>query len=124
MPVGRFGALDASIYSPESKEPAVARLPARASEGSGRELLGRETDPSRCGALTGGDADRPCGSPCVNGHRTAPSRFDVAVAPGNCSLQTAKEEDVLAIAGTGYGVIGILVIILLVVLILYFVRRA
>ena len=30
----------------------------------------------------------------------------------------------LAIAGTGYGVIGILVIILLVVLILYFVRRA
>ena len=42
----------------------------------------------------------------------------------NCSLQTAKEEDVLAIAGTGYGVIGILVIILLVVLILYFVRRA
>jgi hypothetical protein len=43
---------------------------------------------------------------------------------GTCSLQTAKEEDVLAIAGTGYGVIGILVIILLVVLILYFVRRA
>lgn len=30
----------------------------------------------------------------------------------------------LAIAGTGYGVIGILVIILLVVLIVYFVRRA
>ncbi len=30
----------------------------------------------------------------------------------------------LAIAGTGYGLIGILVIILLVVLILYFVRRA
>ena len=30
----------------------------------------------------------------------------------------------LAIAGTGYGVIGILVIVLLVVLILYFVRRA
>jgi len=29
----------------------------------------------------------------------------------------------LAIAGTGYGVIGILVIILLIVLILYFVRR-
>jgi hypothetical protein len=29
----------------------------------------------------------------------------------------------LAIAGTGYGLIGILVIILLVVLILYFVRR-
>jgi hypothetical protein len=30
----------------------------------------------------------------------------------------------LAIAGTGYGVIGILVIVLLIVLILYFVRRA
>ncbi|MDX6511674.1 MAG: hypothetical protein QOE36_1178 [Gaiellaceae bacterium] len=29
----------------------------------------------------------------------------------------------LAIAGTGYGLIGILVIILLIVLILYFVRR-
>jgi hypothetical protein len=29
----------------------------------------------------------------------------------------------LAIAGTGYGLIGVLVIILLVVLILYFVRR-
>jgi hypothetical protein len=30
----------------------------------------------------------------------------------------------LAIAGTGYGLIGVLVIILLVVLIIYFVRRA
>jgi hypothetical protein len=30
----------------------------------------------------------------------------------------------LAIAGTGYGIIGILVIILLVVLIFYFLRRA
>jgi hypothetical protein len=30
----------------------------------------------------------------------------------------------LAIAGTGYGLIGLLVIILLVVLIVYFVRRA
>jgi hypothetical protein len=30
----------------------------------------------------------------------------------------------LALAGTGYGVIGILVIILLVVLIFYFMRRA
>jgi hypothetical protein len=29
----------------------------------------------------------------------------------------------LAIAGTGYGIIGILVIILLIILILYFVRR-
>ena len=30
----------------------------------------------------------------------------------------------LAIAGTGFGIIGILVIILLVVLIFYFIRRA
>ncbi len=30
----------------------------------------------------------------------------------------------LAIAGTGYGVIGLLVIVLLVVLIFYFIRRA
>jgi hypothetical protein len=30
---------------------------------------------------------------------------------------------VLAIAGTGYGLIGLLVIILLVVMILYFIRR-
>ena len=30
----------------------------------------------------------------------------------------------IAIAGTGYGLIGILVIILLIVLIFYFVRRA
>jgi uncharacterized membrane protein len=37
---------------------------------------------------------------------------------------TTKEEKLpLAIAGTGYGLIGLLVIILLVVLILYFVRR-
>jgi hypothetical protein len=30
----------------------------------------------------------------------------------------------LAIAGTGYGLIGLLVIVLLVVMIIYFVRRA
>jgi hypothetical protein len=36
----------------------------------------------------------------------------------------ARREQCLPIAGTGYGLIGILVIILLVVLILYFVRRA
>jgi hypothetical protein len=40
------------------------------------------------------------------------------------SWKREKEADVpLAIAGTGYGLIGILVIILLVVLIFYFVRR-
>jgi hypothetical protein len=33
-------------------------------------------------------------------------------------------KSMLAIAGTGYGLIGILVIILLVVLIFYFMRRA
>jgi uncharacterized membrane protein len=36
----------------------------------------------------------------------------------------SKEASMLAIAGTGYGLIGILVIILLIVLILYFIRRA
>ena len=51
-------------------------------------------------------------------------RFGSGVALGKLSLQPTKEEDVLAIAGTGYGVIGLLLIILLVVLIVYFVRRA
>jgi Mg2+ and Co2+ transporter CorA len=47
--------------------------------------------------------------------------------PGGTSRQHRyfKEEHMpLAIAGTGYGIIGILVIILLVVLIVYFARRA
>jgi hypothetical protein len=35
-----------------------------------------------------------------------------------------KGAELLAIAGTGYGLIGLLVIILLVVLIVYFARRA
>ena len=35
-----------------------------------------------------------------------------------------KEGNVLAIAGTGYGLIGLLIIILIVVLIFYFMRRA
>ncbi len=39
-------------------------------------------------------------------------------------MKLTLEAHMLAIAGTGYGVIGILVIILLIVLILYFVRRA
>ena len=43
---------------------------------------------------------------------------------GTQGVQPTKEEDVLAIAGTGYGLIGLLVIILLVVLIFYFIRRA
>jgi len=39
-------------------------------------------------------------------------------------LTTRGGLNMLAIAGTGYSLIGILVIVLLVVLILYFVRRA
>ena len=40
-------------------------------------------------------------------------------------LQSEKKElCVLAIAGTGYGLIGLLIVILLIVLIFYFVRRA
>ena len=39
-------------------------------------------------------------------------------------VPSAQGGDVLAIAGTGYGLIGILVVILLVVLIVYFMRRA
>jgi hypothetical protein len=35
-----------------------------------------------------------------------------------------KEDNVLAIAGTGYGLIGLLIIILIVVLIFYLMRRA
>ena len=38
--------------------------------------------------------------------------------------ETARRTEMLALAGTGYGIIGLLVIILLVVLIVYFVRRA
>jgi hypothetical protein len=37
---------------------------------------------------------------------------------------TQEGRPMLAIAGTGYGLIGLLVIILLIVLIVYFVRRA
>ncbi len=35
-----------------------------------------------------------------------------------------EEAQMLAIAGTGYGLIGLLVIILLVLMIVYFLRRA
>ncbi len=42
----------------------------------------------------------------------------------NYDRRKHKEVDVLAIAGTGYGLIGVLVIILLIVLIFYFARRA
>jgi len=44
---------------------------------------------------------------------------------GKLGLKTTKEDPVpLALAGTGYGLIGLLVIVLLVVLIVYFARRA
>jgi hypothetical protein len=41
---------------------------------------------------------------------------------GNFLASNHKEGNVLAIAGTGYGLIGLLVIVLLVVLIFYFMR--
>jgi hypothetical protein len=43
---------------------------------------------------------------------------------GNFLASITTEGNVLAIAGTGYGLIGLLIIILLVVLIVYFARRA
>lgn len=54
------------------------------------------------------------------------SRFLVCAPPTSAtwSMSTKEATMPLAIAGTGYGIIGILVIILLVVLIFYFVRRA
>jgi Mg2+ and Co2+ transporter CorA len=46
------------------------------------------------------------------------------VLPWRLTQSNEGELMPLAIAGTGYGIIGILVIILLVILILYFLRRA
>jgi hypothetical protein len=43
---------------------------------------------------------------------------------GGYTTALFKGAELLAIAGTGYGLIGILVIILLIVLIVYFARRA
>lgn len=45
------------------------------------------------------------------------------MSPQRCPTSPRRPK-VLAIAGTGYSLIGILVIILLVVLIVYFARRA
>jgi hypothetical protein len=45
-------------------------------------------------------------------------------ASGNFLASITNGGNMLAIAGTGYGLIGLLVIILLVVLIVYFARRA
>jgi hypothetical protein len=55
----------------------------------------------------------------------ADPRSEVKSDPdGERSGKPRQEEDaMLAIAGTGYGLIGILVIILLIVLIFYYVRR-
>ena len=62
---------------------------------------------------------------CDGGHG-ASARREKSVGAGSVFGVDAQEggKVPLAIAGTGYGIIGILVIILLVVLILYFVRRA
>jgi hypothetical protein len=46
------------------------------------------------------------------------------IRSGNFLASITREGNVLAIAGTGYGLIGLLIIILLVVLIFYFMRRA
>lgn len=40
-----------------------------------------------------------------------------------CTPTTQRSDFMLAIAGTGYGLIGLLVIVLLVLMIVYFVRR-
>ena len=53
------------------------------------------------------------------------AKFELHMTVANPILQLNKGEAVpLAIAGTGYGLIGLLVIILLVILIVYFLRRA
>jgi len=59
-------------------------------------------------------------------HRGVPSPAGLGRASAGYTslLEIHEGGNVLAIAGTGYGIIGILVIVLLVVLILYFVRRA
>jgi hypothetical protein len=46
------------------------------------------------------------------------------IRSSNFLASITTEGNVLAIAGTGYGLIGLLIIILLVVLIFYFMRRA
>jgi cell division protein FtsW (lipid II flippase) len=46
------------------------------------------------------------------------------IRSSNFLASITTEDNVLAIAGTGYGLIGLLIIILLVVLIFYFMRRA
>jgi hypothetical protein len=49
---------------------------------------------------------------------------DRSNSPALVSIGSQKGGTMLAIAGTGYGLIGLLVIILLIVLIVYFARRA
>jgi hypothetical protein len=46
------------------------------------------------------------------------------IRSGNLLTSIKTEGNVLAIAGTGYGLIGLLIIILIVVLIVYLARRA
>jgi hypothetical protein len=62
----------------------------------------------------------PRGLECRSRLRRASSRQTSQQA----NLKEAPLLGMLAIAGTGYGLIGLLVIILLIVLIVYFARRA
>lgn len=52
------------------------------------------------------------------------SRRLSSTSAGYVSLVNRRSRVMIAIAGTGYGLIGLLVIVLLVVLIFYFIRRA
>jgi hypothetical protein len=68
----------------------------------------------------------PAESQQKRNHSPRSSNTVVAVraAPtGESEDEPTKEDTMLAIAGTGYSLIGLLVIILLAVLIVYFVRR-
>ena len=58
------------------------------------------------------------------GGANSQTSLPIAKAGQDAGIELTKEVALLAMAGTGYGLIGILVIILLVVLIIYFVRWA
>jgi hypothetical protein len=99
------------------RERASFGLPERLSRHGAAISASRQRPPPLSGVQH--VADRRKCSRCVFCREVWPLGRD-----GNLGLTPTKEEDVLAIAGTGYGVIGLLVIILLVVLIVYFARRA
>jgi hypothetical protein len=87
--------------SPRANEPATARKPRPSAPSSGRKA-----DGSQGPALFWAGGFRAVTAPHY-GHTTEEARSRM-----------------LALAGTGYGLIGLLVIVLLVVLIIYFARRA